>query len=61
MHTLVPAGRAQQPGALSCSIAVVVRLVRTVTIRSRRAAGNSWGLTKAINTDTVERREGEKV
>lgn len=57
MHTLVPPGREQQRGALSCSIAVVVRFVGAVTIRGRWAAGNSWGLTKPINSNAVKRRE----
>lgn len=57
MHTLVPPGREQQRGALSCSVAVVVRFVGAVTIRGRWAAGNSWGLTKPINSNAVKRRE----
>lgn len=61
-HTLVPPGqerasRSTEPAVLSRSVAVVVRLVRAVSIRSRWAARNPRWLTKSINSHATKREE----
>lgn len=62
VHTLVPPGQERaswstEPAVLSRSIAVVVRLVRAVSIRSRWAARNPRWLTKSINSHATKREE----